>query len=89
MKDAASPRPSSNNHDRTRLYDYSPYSYMSTDKYHRELHNRLVNTLSDIYLLPDDEEEDARLQAYVCYPVPSLPFPSPPPLLLVFNLTHD
>lgn len=32
------------------------------DKYHRELHERLVNTVSDIYMLPDDEEEDVRLQ---------------------------
>ncbi|KAG8810751.1 hypothetical protein FRC17_002793 [Serendipita sp. 399] len=68
MKDAAaaSPPPSSPSHfshDRSRLYDYLPFNDMSTDKYHRELHNRLINSLSDIYLLPDDEEEHARLQA--------------------------
>lgn len=36
---------------------------MTSDSFHKVLHNRLVNTLCDIYVLPDDDEEDVRLRS--------------------------
>ncbi|PVF93817.1 hypothetical protein CPB86DRAFT_714560 [Serendipita vermifera] len=35
---------------------------LETDGFHRKVHERLLNTVCDIYMLPDDPEEDARLK---------------------------